>query len=71
MNAIGSSDASRWRKSKLSSYNGNCVEVAKLKERHVGVRDSKDRDAGAPVLAFTATAWRTFVQKAKNGHFDI
>ena len=34
--------APSWTKSSLSHANGNCVEVADLPERHVGMRDSKD-----------------------------
>ena len=34
--------ASSSTKSYLSHANGNCVEVADLPERHVGMRESKD-----------------------------
>jgi hypothetical protein len=59
-----------WRRSSRSGSNANCVEVAALVAvadsggraagtTVVAVRDSKDVDG--PVLAFAATAWRSFV----------
>ncbi|MGC5051389.1 DUF397 domain-containing protein [Micromonospora sp. DT48] len=53
-----------WRKSTRSG-SGECIEVADDLPGVVGVRDSKD--ATGPVLAFTATAWRRFVEHAKLG----
>jgi hypothetical protein len=51
-----------WRKSSYSggSGTGNCVEVA-LEASAVGVRDSKNTSGQS--LAFSPTAWRTFVQR--------
>jgi Domain of unknown function (DUF397) len=51
-----------WRK---SSYSGGgtgsaCVEVA-FEASAVGVRDSKN--TSGPSLAFSPTAWRTFVRR--------
>ncbi|WFE46120.1 DUF397 domain-containing protein [Verrucosispora sp. WMMD1129] len=48
----------RWRKSRLSGSNDQCVEVA-VGRSGVGVRDSKD--PAGPVLSFEAYAWRVFV----------
>jgi hypothetical protein len=51
-----------WRKSSASDTIGSqCVEVAWTGEA-VLVRDSKDRQG--PVLAFTPTAWRSFLADA-------
>ena len=55
-----------WRKSSWSSYNGNCVEVAELGSRLIGVRDTKDTGSG-PVLIFGRAAWRSFLEGLKNG----
>ena len=51
-----------WRKSTHSGGSGtsNCVEVA-LEASAVGVRDSKN--TSGPSLAFSPTAWRTFVKR--------
>jgi hypothetical protein len=53
-----------------SSYSGdsaNCVEVAEIPNGRA-VRDSKNPDG--PVLLFTNTEWRAFVNGAKDGEFD-
>jgi hypothetical protein len=57
-----------WVKSSLSFSNGNCVEVARLPEGAIGVRNS--RDPGGPVLSFTPGEWDTFVGRARLGEFD-
>jgi hypothetical protein len=54
-----------WRKSSWSTYNGNCVEVAKVHSDLVGVRDTKEAGAGS-VLLFSGTAWRSFITRVKN-----
>lgn len=51
--------AEAWRKSTYSSGgNPNCVEVGPGKQT-VGVRDTKNRDAGS--LAVSHAAWTTFI----------
>jgi hypothetical protein len=63
----------RWRKSSYSGGNGGeCVQVAAPGgDSAVGaaglllVRDSKD--AGGPVLAFTARQWRAFTAGLRAG----
>lgn len=51
-----------WRKSSRSGA-GDCVEVADNRPGLVAVRDSKNPTG--PVLTFSPTAWRHFVQYAK------
>ena len=60
--------ATHWIKSSLSYSNGNCVEVASLREGEIGVRDSKDSDG--PVLRFTPDEWHAFLGGVRNGEFD-
>lgn len=57
-----------WIRSTRSFSNSNCVEVARLPDGAVGVRDSKDRDG--PVLRFTREEWAAFLEGAMSGEFD-
>ena len=57
-----------WKKSTRSNGSGDCVEMARLLDGMVGVRDSKN-PAGA-VLAVSGTAWSTFLMALKAGEFD-
>jgi hypothetical protein len=57
-----------WRTSRHSGSSANCVEVAAA-ARTVGVRDTKQRGR-RPVLEFTGTRWRAFIDAAKTGAFD-
>ncbi|MFF2353097.1 DUF397 domain-containing protein [Kitasatospora sp. NPDC058115] len=53
-----------WFKSSYSGgEGGDCVEVAEVAES-VLVRDSKDKSG--PQLAFSASAWRSFVEFARS-----
>ncbi|MFF2353095.1 DUF397 domain-containing protein [Kitasatospora sp. NPDC058115] len=53
-----------WLKSSYSGgEGGNCVEVAETTES-VLVRDSKDKSG--PQLAFSPTAWQSFVEFARS-----
>lgn len=61
--------ATTWQKSSLSTYNGNCVEVARLSGGRVGVRDTKDQGTG-PILQFTQNEWNLFLDRARAGEFD-
>lgn len=60
--------ATPWVKGSLSFSNGNCVEVARLDDGHVGVRHSHHPQG--PVLRFTPAEWRAFLHGARNGEFD-
>jgi hypothetical protein len=56
-----------WRKSRQSSPQGNCVEIAAL-AHGVAVRDS--RDPAGPALIFSRAVWTTFTHRARQGAFD-
>lgn len=47
---------------------GDCVEIGRLADGSVAVRDTKNREGGA--LVFTADEWSAFVAGAKAGQFD-
>jgi hypothetical protein len=53
-----------WRKTSYSAGQGNCVEVAPLRDG-VAVRDSKN--PSGPVLRFGTDAWQAFVSNIKAG----
>ena len=61
--------ALEWQKSSWSANNGNCVEVARLSDGRVAVRDSKD--AHGPALDFAPHAWRAFLGAVKARQFDV
>lgn len=54
-----------WVKSSRSMTNGNCVEVARLLDKTVGVRDTKNRGGG--MLCFTPTEWGAFLKGVCSG----
>jgi hypothetical protein len=56
-----------WRKATASGASG-CVEVARLPDGGVAVRDSKDTQG--PVLAFTRHEWVSFLDGMDKGEFD-
>lgn len=64
----GGESSGIWIKSSLSSYNGNCVEVAGLADDAILVRDSKNPRGG--ILNFTPAEWDAFVGGVRNGEFD-
>lgn len=57
-----------WRKAKRSMSNGNCTEVTVAAD-FIAVRDSKD--PYGPVLQYPAGSWRSFLQDARTGKFDV
>ena len=54
----------KWQKSSYSTQQGNCVEVAPVREG-TAVRDSKN--PAGPVLRFSSDAWSAFVSAVKSG----
>jgi len=57
-----------WRKSRRSGpQGGNCVDVARLADGQVAVRNSRHCDG--PALVFTAAEWAAFVGGAQDGDF--
>ena len=60
----------RWVKSSRSGpTGGNCVEVARLADGQVAMRNS--RYPSGPALVFTAPEWDAFVDGAKDGEFGL
>lgn len=57
-----------WQKSRRSSPNGNCVEMAALPDGDYAVRNS--RDPHGPALIYTAAEMDAFINGAKDGDFD-
>jgi Domain of unknown function (DUF397) len=57
-----------WRKSKASSANGECLEVA-FADDAVLIRHS--HDSTGPVLSFSYAEWKAFLIGARNGEFDL
>jgi hypothetical protein len=58
----------RWRKSRHSNPNGNCVELAGLPGGEVAVRNSRHPEG--PALVYTREEILAFLSGAKNGDFD-
>lgn len=58
-----------WRKSTYSTGAGECVEVARLADGNIAVRDSKQDDG--PVLVFTPAEWEAFTAGVRDGQFDL
>jgi hypothetical protein len=59
---------STWYKSSRSNGQNNCVEVCRLADGGMAVRDSKDRSKVPHV--YTREEWLAFVEGVKLGEFD-
>ena len=58
----------KWIKARRSQGNSNCVEVGRLDDETIGVRDSKNPDGA--VLKFTRDEWAAFVDGVTRREFD-
>ncbi|MFF4041120.1 DUF397 domain-containing protein [Streptomyces sp. NPDC001816] len=59
----------RWLKSRHSTADGNCVEVALLAGGDVAMRNS--RDPHGPALVYTQAEMAAFIAGVKEGEFDV
>jgi hypothetical protein len=57
-----------WRKSRRSNSQGNCVEMAELKNGSVAMRNS--RHPSGPALVYTRAEVEALIMGAKDGDFD-
>lgn len=57
-----------WRKSRYSGKLGNCVEIARLADGGVAMRNSRFPDG--PTLVYTRDEMTAFLAGAKDGEFD-
>ncbi|WP_084740205.1 DUF397 domain-containing protein [Cryptosporangium aurantiacum] len=62
-------DAALWQRSSHCGHT-SCVEVARLGDESIALRDSKDGTRGR-VLIYPARSWSAFVDAAKQGFFDV
>jgi hypothetical protein len=74
MNTIGNGTTAshisgRWVKSSYSGPQGNCVEIARISDGGVAVRNSRHPDG--PALVFTAAEWDAFLSGAQDGEFGL
>ncbi|MEU9623635.1 MULTISPECIES: DUF397 domain-containing protein [unclassified Streptomyces] len=58
-----------WRKSARSNAAGNCVEVARLEDGGMAVRNS--RFPSGPALVYTPAEAEAFLLGVKEGDFDF
>jgi hypothetical protein len=55
-----------WRRSRRSSPNGNCVEIAAVGRESMAVRDSKDPDG--PALIYSPAAIARLIEAVRIGN---
>ncbi len=58
----------RWHKSSRSGTQAQCVEVARLDDGTIGIRDSKD--PGGPTLRIGTAEWLAFLEGVARREFD-
>jgi Domain of unknown function (DUF397) len=58
----------QWHKSQASNPSGSCVELARLRDGGVAVRNS--RHPAGPALIYTRAEVEAFLGGVKNGEFD-
>jgi len=58
----------RWQKSRRSNPSGNCVEMARLPEGAIALRNSRHPDG--PALVYTVDEIAAFLLGARDGDFD-
>jgi predicted DNA-binding transcriptional regulator YafY len=58
----------RWVKSRRSGAQGNCVEMARLPQGYIAVRNS--RHPSGPALVFTPAEVTALILGMKEGDFD-
>jgi hypothetical protein len=61
-------DGVTWRKSQHSNPSGNCVEIAKLPDGAVAIRNS--RYPAGPALLCASAEFSAFLAAARDGEFD-
>lgn len=57
-----------WRKSSYSNPSGNCVEMTRLTDGRVAIRNSRFPDGSA--LIYSSEEFRAFVAETKAGRLD-
>jgi hypothetical protein len=62
-------NASGWKTSTRTSQGQNCVEVTTAVPGWVGVRDTKNREAG--LLALNRQQWTKFLNAINEGQFGL
>ncbi|MFC7329824.1 MULTISPECIES: DUF397 domain-containing protein [Nocardiopsidaceae] len=69
-NGISASELSNvtWQKSRRSNSQGNCVEMAKLSDGSIAVRNSRFPEG--PALLYTQAEIDALILGAKDGDFD-
>lgn len=58
-----------WFKSSRSGGQTDCVEIAWLRGKQIGVRDSKNTTG--PALVFAPDAWNAFTATVRDGRFRM